>query len=234
MIKRHCTKFWLTLPLLLTGIFASLIATTAAGPPSPERAAGKAAPSIDGHWEGVLDREGAKMTVRFDFKTEGRKTSILFSSDSWMVMDWPVGEVKYAPPKFHFDLAGDSGNNTAFDGEVDIDTIVGRFVGSEGEGSFSLRRVASVLPPYKREDVSFHNGGVTLAGTLLIPRTQGHATESTGTDRGLLGRFWSVVSRSKCEAPGAPISVDEPTSMAPRSRRQSQNPPLQKSSAIPA
>jgi hypothetical protein len=35
-------------------------------------------------------------------------------------------------------------------------------------------------------------------------------------------------------APGAPISVEEPTSMAPRPRRQSQNPPLQKSSAIQA
>lgn len=34
--------------------------------------------------------------------------------------------------------------------------------------------------------------------------------------------------------PGAPISVEEHTSKAPRPRRQSQNPPLQKSSAIPA
>src|SRR6266702_1468556 len=57
----------------------------------------------------------------------------------------------------------------------------------------------------------------------------------TGTDRGLLRSVlgpWSPVL--KCEAPGAPISVEEHTSMAPRPRRQSQNPPLQKSSAIPA
>ena len=57
----------------------------------------------------------------------------------------------------------------------------------------------------------------------------------TGTDRGLLRSVlgpWSPVP--KCEAPGAPISVEEHTSMAPRPRRQSQNPPLQKSSAIPA
>jgi hypothetical protein len=40
---------------------------------------------------------------------------------------------------------------------------------------------------------------------------------------------WSPVP--KCDAPGAPISVEEHTSMA---RRQSQNPPLQNSSAIPA
>jgi hypothetical protein len=57
----------------------------------------------------------------------------------------------------------------------------------------------------------------------------------TGTDRGLLRSVlgpWSPVP--KCEAPGAPISSEEHTSMAPRPRRQSQNPPLQKSSAIPA
>src|SRR6266702_7339825 len=57
----------------------------------------------------------------------------------------------------------------------------------------------------------------------------------TGTDRGLLRSVlgpWSPVP--KCEASGAPISVEEHTSMAPRPRRQSQNPPLQKSSAIPA
>ena len=36
------------------------------------------------------------------------------------------------------------------------------------------------------------------------------------------------------QAPGAPISVEEQTSMAPRPRLQRQNPPLQTSSAIPA
>jgi hypothetical protein len=56
----------------------------------------------------------------------------------------------------------------------------------------------------------------------------------TGTDLGLLRSFLGPRSPvPKCEAPGAPISVEEPTSMAPRPRRQSQNPPLQKSSAIP-
>jgi hypothetical protein len=56
----------------------------------------------------------------------------------------------------------------------------------------------------------------------------------TGTDRGVLRSVlgpWSPVP--KCEAPGAPISVEEHTSMIPRPRRQSQNPPLQKPSAIP-
>src|ERR1700730_1108643 len=57
----------------------------------------------------------------------------------------------------------------------------------------------------------------------------------TGTDRGLLRSVLGPRSPvPKCEAPGAPISVEEHTSMVPRHSRQSQNPPLQKSSAIPA
>jgi hypothetical protein len=57
----------------------------------------------------------------------------------------------------------------------------------------------------------------------------------TGTDRGLLRSVLGPRSPvPKCEAPGAPISVEEHTSMVPRPRRQSQNPPLQNSSAIPA
>ena len=49
------------------------------------------------------------------------------------------------------------------------------------------------------------------------------------------GRFWvRGLPFPNAGHPGAPISVEEHTSMAPRPRRQSQNPPLQKSSAIPA
>ena len=65
--------------------------------------------------------------------------------------------------------------------------------------------------------------------------TQPSGWPFTRTDRGLLRWVlgpWSPVP--KCEAPGAPISVEEHTSMAPRPHRQSQNPPLQESSAIPA
>jgi transcriptional regulator with PAS, ATPase and Fis domain len=56
----------------------------------------------------------------------------------------------------------------------------------------------------------------------------------TGTGKELIAQVLHNASVPKREAPGAPISVEEHTSMAPRPRRQSQNPPLQKSSAIPA
>ena len=80
---------------------------------------------------------------------------------------------------------------------------------------------------------NFHQ--LTLVWTAHRSSESMDARAFTGTDRGLLRLVlgpWSPVP--KCEAPGAPISVEEHTSMVPRPRRQSQNPPLQKSSAIPA
>src|SRR3984885_7732922 len=75
-----------------------------------------------------------------------------------------------------------------------------------------------------------------LSNAERIRKLCGHDSVNTsaftGTDRGLLRSVLGPRSPvPKCEAPGAPISVEEHTSMA---RRQSQNPPLQKSSAIPA
>jgi hypothetical protein len=48
------------------------------------------------------------------------------------------------------------------------------------------------------------------------------------------GGFGAVVSRSQMRGTWGTISLEEHTSMAPRPHRQSQNPPLQESSAIPA
>ncbi len=172
MRKPLSPRLCLMVLLFLTAPFASFTAVAPTGSQTASQTR-SAVSGIDGHWEGVMDRNGSKMAVRFDFKTENGKTSLRFSSDLWMVMDWPMGEVKYAPPKLHFDFGGDSGDTTAFDGELDGDTITGGFAGSEGKGTFLLRRVVPVSLPYKKEDVSFHNGAVTLSGTLLIPRTPG-------------------------------------------------------------
>ena len=61
-----------------------------------------------------------------------------------------------------------------FDGDRNGDTMVGAVRGGDVEGPFTFRRTGDVpSPPYFQEEVRFHNGGVTLAGTLLIPPTKG-------------------------------------------------------------
>jgi len=135
-------------------------------------AASAASSQVDGHWEGVMDRNGATMAVRLDFSSEAGTTSLRFSSDLWGVMDWPAGVATYAPPKLQFALEGDRGA-VVFEGEVSGENVTGGFTGSEGKGRFALHRGALAPAPYARENVTFHNGGVTLCGTLLMPRTPG-------------------------------------------------------------
>ncbi len=141
--------------------------------PATSSAPAATASPIDGHWEGVMNRDGATMTVGVDFTPEQGRTLVRFSSDLWGVMDWPTGEVTYAPPRVHFALGDGPQASAVFDGDLSTDRIIGEFVGTEGKGRFSLHRSASAQAPYTRESVTFHNGGVTLAGTLLIPRTRG-------------------------------------------------------------
>jgi hypothetical protein len=113
---------------------------------------------IDGHWEGVMDRDGATMAVRFDFTPEGGRTAVRFGSDLWDVMDWPAGAVTYAPPKVHFTLGDGPNAGAVFDGALSTDRITGQFAGTEGHGRFSLQRIAPAPAPYTRENVTFHNG----------------------------------------------------------------------------
>jgi hypothetical protein len=80
--------------------------------------------------------------------------------------------------------------------------------------------------------------GVDWAGADVLGITGGRDRTRRGTKKEgqCRGRnFWGPWSPvSKCEAPGTAISVEEHTSMAPRPRRQDQNPPLHKSSVISA
>lgn len=93
-----------------------------------------------------------------------------FTSLSQGAMEYPLDLVTYSPPKLHFALGG---GNILFDGAVSGESITGSFREGDDKGAFSLRRVKPLPPPYHREEVTFQNGSVTLAGTLLVPLTPG-------------------------------------------------------------
>ena len=172
MTSRRCTQRRQALPLLWTALLV-VFAIEAVLAQAPAHPATPATAGLHGHWEGVMDREGAKLNVAFDFKKKAGKTEARFSCDAWQVLDWPLRSIRYASPNLHFELGGDQGAGTAFDGELSGDTIAGKFHGDDGDGRFWLRRVAPAPPQYRREDVTFRNGAVTLSGTLLLPRTPG-------------------------------------------------------------
>lgn len=124
--------------------------------------------SIEGHWEGTMIREGAALSVSFDFTNEAAKLNASFNSPTQRAMGIPLRNVSYAAPKVHFELVGDA-TTIIFDGELTADIITGQFREGDAQGTFSLRRVQAKPPTFKQEEVSFRNGNITLSGTLLLP-----------------------------------------------------------------
>jgi hypothetical protein len=91
--------------------------------------------SIDGHWEGVMVREGAELRMSFDFVNEATGIKASFNSPTQRALSIPLRNVTYAAPNVHFLLVGDI-TTIIFDGQLSANTIMGQF--REGSG-----RVAS-------------------------------------------------------------------------------------------
>src|SRR4051812_4040812 len=89
----------------------------------------------DGHWQGVMQREGAAMTVRFDFQTEAGAVTGRFTSETQRALEYPLDGVSYAAPKLHWKL----GDSLLFDGVVSAGSISGTFQDGKARGTFSLK-----------------------------------------------------------------------------------------------
>ncbi len=140
---------------------------------------------LAGRWEGVAEVPGHHAQVVIDFFLRGgenRSDSIQGSEErltatislpAERLLGKPLVNVRYLPPHLHFELQA-AEQRIVFDGQRNGDTIAGAVHGGSVEGPFSFRRTGDVSsPPYFQEEVRFHNGDVTLAGTLLMPRTAG-------------------------------------------------------------
>ena len=126
---------------------------------------------VEGHWEGSLIREGAALPVSFDFTSDEGKLKAFFNSPTQRGLGIPLRNVTYDPPKVHFELVGDA-TTMLFDGELKADAISGQFRENDAPGTFSLSRAELKPRTFKEAEVSFRNGAVTLAGTLLLPQSK--------------------------------------------------------------
>jgi len=106
----------------------ALIATMASGQ----------SPTPDGHWQGVMERDGAVMTVRFDFQTGSGGVTGRFTSESQRAMEYPLDRVDYSGSTIHWVLGG----SLIFDGTVSRQAIAGTFQEGSGRGTFSLKPVS--------------------------------------------------------------------------------------------
>lgn len=129
--------------------------------------------SIDGHWEGVLLREGDELKVMADLKTEGGSLKGTIDSPDAGGLGIPLIKLNYEFPKIHFELPPAAGG-FIFDGGVKGDTIAGDLmVFGRLPATFFLKRATAQPIAYRQEEVRFPNGAITLAGTLMIPASKG-------------------------------------------------------------
>jgi uncharacterized protein len=143
----------------LLALFAFLFLLSAQAAPTP---------SLEGHWEGTMVREGALLPVSFDFIRSGADLTARFNSPTQRALGIPLRNVRSEGGNAHFELVGDA-TTLLFDGRLARDRLSGTFSEGPANGTFELRRTEPEPLPYREEEVQFRIGEVALAGTLLVP-----------------------------------------------------------------
>jgi uncharacterized protein len=133
--------------------------------------------NLDGYWEGFVDRQGAKLGIKVEFKTASDGVKAVIDIPDLYIHGYKLTNVRFEPPSVHFELPL-SREPDKFDGALKGEVIEGTYSGSfyqaeSRSAHFILRRLEKKPPPYKLEEVSFQNGEVQLAGTLLTPLKKG-------------------------------------------------------------
>jgi dienelactone hydrolase len=139
----------------------------------PAIAAGQEADVLAGEWVGAWGRDADTLavTMRFD-QPEGVWTGS-FDSERLRVDGIPFTSVTFDPPQVGVLLVGDA-TTMEFAGRVQGDSLTGTLrEGEANPGWFALSRRRVAPPALREEEVRFSNGGVELAGTLLLPAGAG-------------------------------------------------------------
>jgi pimeloyl-ACP methyl ester carboxylesterase len=121
-----------------------------------------------GHWQGAMVSHGRSVPVAFDLSRGAHGPEGRFTSLTQAVMDYPLDRVTLAHERVAFTLGG----SIPFSGVLRAGALSGTF-GGDPAGTFLLRRVAAPPSHYETREVTFHNGGVTLHGSLCVPRSKG-------------------------------------------------------------
>jgi pimeloyl-ACP methyl ester carboxylesterase len=139
-------------------------------------AAQAADPPLAGDWSGAISVAGIVIPMRVSFREAA--IGLAATIDIQGATGQPLTKVSRTGVQVHFELASPLGQ-AIFEGAVAGSTIDGRFTQGAGVGTFHLERIpdapaaSSASDQFRSSDVSFMNGGLTLAGTLLVPNGSG-------------------------------------------------------------
>lgn len=124
--------------------------------------------SIAGAWAGEVVREGKRWRVGVNAREAGGEIKASVDFIDLDVTDIPFPATK-SGERIRLERPQPSGNPIVFDGEVIGDSFVGKWMGFGVDGDFHLKRIDAKAKRYREEEVTFSNGDVALAGTLLLP-----------------------------------------------------------------
>jgi pimeloyl-ACP methyl ester carboxylesterase len=127
---------------------------------------------INGHWEGLMTREGKTWLVSFDLESQASRTVVLVDLIDYGIYALPFSIVADSS-KVRLERKQPTGPSVLFEGIVEGETFTGNFSGLGVTAPFVLKRTKAPPSMLKEEEVTFRNGAVTLAGTVLIPNGPG-------------------------------------------------------------
>jgi pimeloyl-ACP methyl ester carboxylesterase len=151
--------------LLVPSLFLLLFFLT----PSNSSAAPQAPPVLlDGHWIGAMTREGKRWAVNLDVESSAKNPVVLVDLVDYGIYALPFS-LSAESNKLRLERKQPTGPSVLFDGFVAGETFTGNFSGLGVIASFTLTRTKAVPSVLREEEVTFRDGEVTLAGTVLIP-----------------------------------------------------------------
>lgn len=142
---------------------------------------GQAQQESAGHWEGDIQIAGISLAIRVDISVSSDSLRGTIDIPQQNAVGLSLRKVRMVQHALSFELPAGPGL-ASFDGTVEGDTVWGAFRQAGMTGTFHLHRGAAALskppapktpPLYALHEVSFPNGGVSLAGTLTIPSSRG-------------------------------------------------------------
>jgi dipeptidyl aminopeptidase/acylaminoacyl peptidase len=130
------------------------------------------AADLSGTWSGTWTKDGDAVPVTVTIGKTGKGYSGTFDSDALQAAGIPFSEVTEKGGKVHIVLKDDE-TATNFDGVLKGDAINGTLAEGDGKGTFSLTRAPAPAATVSTRDVTFTDGDVTIAGTLILPAAPG-------------------------------------------------------------
>lgn len=126
--------------------------------------------SVNGHWEGEAVHEGK--TFRLALDVAGPRAAFVDYVD--LGLEGIPFELSVEGDRVRLERRPANGPVTTFDGELRDGVLTGRFTGAGAKDApFTLRRTSPRARVLREEEVTFRNGDVTLAGTLILPEGKG-------------------------------------------------------------